>query len=373
MKNRRTIAILLMIAVAISFTACGNNAANAENSKAQEYADQSAFLQDMADGISARLENVGDEEHENDTKEEEAEYYKALVRFELDRIEKYDGAIFEDSEFNALAHHYIHACQMQYSGAENYKNANLYDALWSGGSIIRNSIIATLYEQYDLPISSDEAAYYATNNTVSFSVDFGTNNSPSSAASSTTQVEEPAIDESLFEVKEYSVVKYGNTYHYAIIKNNSEQTVKVDGSAIAKDDSGNVIGADSMDGIDVLGPGEESIGEFYFKDVVGVQTVECQLNYTPQKNYAPVIKNLAAQAFVNDRNVIVQVTNTGDYPADFVAVYVLFFGADGSVVNEEYKYLIDGDNEIKPGATISDQFNSNAEFDHVEVYFKGRG
>jgi len=73
----------------------------------------------------------------------------------------YEDLVFEDPLFNELAHGYISACKMQLIGAQNYKNSNLYDPLWSGGSTIRNGIICEFYSRYNLPITADEASQYS--------------------------------------------------------------------------------------------------------------------------------------------------------------------------------------------------------------------
>ncbi|MBR1457073.1 MAG: hypothetical protein IJ594_07955 [Oscillospiraceae bacterium] len=361
MKNRIRIIIVLILSV-VFLSACGNNTSDAMS---PVYANQDDFLSAMAKGIQNRLAQVDDAAHANDTDEQEAAYYKNLVSCELDQISKYEEAVFEDNAFNELAHYYISACRMQQSACENMRNLSLYNSLWNGGRTIREGIITTLYQQYNLPISSEIAANYSAGSTVTITT--------STAPNTPSATPAPNIDPSQFEVTEYSCIKYGTTYYYLVVKNNSEYTVKIDSSAIAKDSSGNVVGASDLDGIDALGPGEETIGVFYFSNVVGVDHLDYQLNYSAQDRYSPVIGNLSAQVHVNDKNVIVQATNNGDYPARFVHAYVLFFDENGNVVDEEDTYLTDSASEIKPGATQSGQLNTREAFDHIGVFFQGRG
>ena len=158
---KKVLPFLLVIILMLSLPGCGEKTAKTDENG---YADQSAFLRDMAKGIQKRLAAIDDEKHANDTDEQKAEYYKALVKCELDQIAKYEDAVFEDSKFNDLAHHYIHACRIQYSGAENYKNTKLHNALWDGGSTVRSGIIVTMYEQYDLPIDSNTVSHYTNSN-----------------------------------------------------------------------------------------------------------------------------------------------------------------------------------------------------------------
>jgi hypothetical protein len=165
----------------------------------------------------------------------------------------------------------------------------------------------------------------------------------------------------------------GTTYYYLIITNNSTVTVSISGNGIAKDASGNSIGADNMS-IDVLGAGETAIGYFYFSGVKDVANVEYSLSYDTDSYYYPVVGNLSVEQTLNDKNVTVSVTNNGDYPAQFVKAYCLFFDADNNITKTDSTYVTDGDSEIKPGATISVQLdNYTGDYDHAEVYFEGRG
>ncbi len=183
MKNsilsRKVVALSLTLVIVFSLSACGEKPAKTD---ANSYADQAEFLKDMAKGIQSRLAAVDDEKHANDTDEQKAEYYKALVKCELDQIAKYEDAVFEDSRFDELAHHYIHGCQMQYSGAENIRSTSLYKALWNGGSTVRSGIIVTMYERYDLPIDSNTVSYYTNSNS-----GYVVSESPSSSASNKTE------------------------------------------------------------------------------------------------------------------------------------------------------------------------------------------
>lgn len=57
-----------------------------------------------------------------------------------------------------------------------YKNAQLYNALWENSSHIRAAIISYLYQNYELPITSEQAAEYNTTGSVSYTVDSDTAN-----------------------------------------------------------------------------------------------------------------------------------------------------------------------------------------------------
>lgn len=159
-------AILLLLACLLIL---GGFSISTSIAETVQYADQAAFLRDMAEGITQRLND--DKDSSKMTAKEKADYYLTLVGYELDRIEKYETQVFEDSVFDDLAHLYINACQTQRFAAQNYKNSALYDALWEGGRKTRSAIIVELYSRYDLPITSEQAAQYApsTSYTISYS------------------------------------------------------------------------------------------------------------------------------------------------------------------------------------------------------------
>ena len=124
--------------------------------------------------------------------------------------------------------------------------------------------------------------------------------------------------------------------------------------------------------IDVIGPGQQSIGYFYFDNVAGVDHVEYRLSYNTDLSYKDVLCNLAVEETINNENIIVSVKNTGDYSARFVEAYALFFDAKGRIISYNSTYFTDDDSEIKPDATITKQLNSYTAFDSVQLYFTGR-
>lgn len=167
---KKSAALILAFCLVI-FCACSSSASKTDSAG---YASQDAFLKDMAAGITQRLGNDKDSSKMN--AEEESALYLKLVGYELDRIEKYQDSVFEDEDFNKLAHMYIEACQFQRYAAQNHKNAELYDSLWNGGRKTRAGIIIELYTRYGLPITSEQAASYkpSTTYTVSVSADSST-------------------------------------------------------------------------------------------------------------------------------------------------------------------------------------------------------
>lgn len=169
MKKCKLISTIILLL--IFSTACGNSQ---QASTSATSANQDEFLQAMATGISARL--ADDADTSNMTDEQEAEYLSKLVDCELSEISKYENATFEDKTLNDLAHEYINACNSQKTATKYYKNTQLYNALWENSSYIRSAIISYLYQNYELPITSEQAAKYNTTGSVSYTVDSDTAN-----------------------------------------------------------------------------------------------------------------------------------------------------------------------------------------------------
>ena len=155
----------------ICSTACSNSQ---QPSTSATSANQDEFLQSMATGISARI--ADDTDTSNMTDEQEAEHFSKLVDCELSEISKYENATFTDETLNDLAHEYINACNSQKIATKYYKNAQLYNALWDDARNIRAAIISYLYQNYELPITSEQAAEYNTTGSVSYTIDSDTAN-----------------------------------------------------------------------------------------------------------------------------------------------------------------------------------------------------
>lgn len=163
----------------------------------------------------------------------------------------------------------------------------------------------------------------------------------------------------------------GDTLYFYVVKNNSQSDVEVNGNAVAYDQSGNPIGADTSE-IDALGAGETSIMMFYFDNVKGIQNIECSLSFNKLSYFFPVIGNIKLEETVNERNVTIKATNTGDINANFLEAYALFFDADNKLVAYETQYITDNDFELKPGESLTVQLDARKDFDHVECYLTGR-
>ena len=202
-------------------------------------------------------------------------------------------------------------------------------------------------------------------------VDNRNNGIESNQEGTNSQQENVTVTDQDFTIVGYPYEDSFSSMYFLIVTNNSKGTVEFSANGIARDANGGMIGADDLS-IDVLGPGETSIGYFYFSDVKDVASVDYTFEYDTSSYYYPVISNLSIEQTLNYHNVTVKVTNNGNSCAEFVEAHALFFDSNNNIISHTSNYVVDNDSEIKPGKSITSQLDSYEYYDHVEVYFTGR-
>ena len=168
-------------------------------------------------------------------------------------------------------------------------------------------------------------------------------------------------------IREYD---YGGAAYYIVVKNNYSKTVAITGSATAKDANGGVLATNTIS-IYAIGAGQTSADWVYFGSVTGVASVEYELSYDAESGDEDALRDLAVDTTPRGGSIAVSVTNNGSKPARYVWAYILFFDSAGNLVDADETWLEDDDDEIKPGATLSDEFETDADYDHYEVYLSG--
>lgn len=159
------------------------------------------------------------------------------------------------------------------------------------------------------------------------------------------------------------------TRHFMVIRNNSDKTVDVSTSSKAYSSDGALVSVASA-GFDALGAGCVSIFYEAFETDANISYYDTEITSKKSSWYESVIQDLSYKETLISNGVIYEVTNNGEYAAEFVEGTVLFFLND-ELVEFDTMYFTDDDCEIKPGKTISEQFNSYKDFDRVEFYLSG--
>lgn len=232
----------------------------------------------------------------------------------------------------------------------------------SGVSKEKYESVAAERDEYKAIISSDE-------------------NDPESSENSNTEEKseeksdkKPKLEESDYlkqlEIKEYFYTNSINdTYYCMVVKNNSDTTLKLNANVTAKDDSGNLIGAKTIE--------HEAVENGYsvcmttIFDGKNVSSFEYSITAKPDEYYEPVLSDISFEVTATDKKAIVSCTNNGNEPAEFVEIVALFF-KEGNIVYSGSTYCIDDDSQLKPENTIIKEINGYADFDTVEVYLSGR-
>ena len=175
---------------------------------------------------------------------------------------------------------------------------------------------------------------------------------------------------SQMDIEEYSYENgVGDTIYILVLKNNSKDTVKVFVNAIAKDASGNIIGAaDSEE--NGIGSGEIICLVNYFDSVEDASDFEYTMTVKQDRECKSVLSELEIRESQTSEKVIVTCTNNGDN-TPFVKISALFFN-DGKLIGYDYGFVVDDESELKPGVTLSEELTYDEEFDEVQVFVRAK-
>lgn len=163
---------------------------------------------------------------------------------------------------------------------------------------------------------------------------------------------------------------YGSTYHFIVLKNNSDQTLTIATNSVAYNESGDKIGADSGH-LDALGPQSEQLVIESFDNVSDVDHFDTTISASKAKWYEDATANIEVEADVLGDKVIITCTNNGDEPAQSVEGRVIFL-KDGECVGFSTNYFMNEDGKLKPGESLTKQFDYyNGTFDEAKYYIAG--
>ncbi len=326
-------------------------------------ATQEEFLKSMASGIKKRIDNGDDDESEMDDKQL-AEYYKELVNYELEEIEKYSGVRFDDDNFNDLAHRYIESLKFQLSATENYKHEYLYTGFWWGGRLARCGIITEMYEKFDLDISSDDLENYkkSLNDYIkpSYSISFDTAGADDS--------DEFDSESAAKKVKSEDLGAYYDYFnHYKVVyllENKSKYNLNVSVNVNAYDENNEIIDTNSSE-IYCLGPGDKYPVAVELDD--SLTKYDCSIT-VDKSYYTSAVKDLSYKKNIAGENTIVTVTNDGKQSVRSVKVFAIFT-KDGKVVGSDTEHIETADGNLKSGTTGTVKLSQyKADYDDVDIY-----
>ena len=184
-------------------------------------------------------------------------------------------------------------------------------------------------------------------------------------------------EENLVELLEIETIKWHDHYinadHYhcdLIVTNNSHQLVRASFTVKYFDEAGNVIGISDVS-TEALGPGKAHL--ISSKNESPYDHAEVLVSSAKADDrYQGSIENVSFNDYlVNNEKVIFEATNNGETAVSFVKASVLFYNGD-KVVDHDYAYATDDDNELKPGVTLMDEISTNRSFTSYRIFYYGR-
>lgn len=190
-------------------------------------------------------------------------------------------------------------------------------------------------------------------------------------ASSESDSADPADYAAQLDKEEYTYDDgYGSTYHFIVLKNNSDQTLTIATNSVAYNGSGDKIGAGSGH-LDALGLQSEQLVIESFDNVSDVDHFDTTISASKAKWYEDATANIEVEADVLGDKVIITCTNNGDEPAQSVEGRVIFL-KDGECVGYSTNYFMNEDGKLKPGESLTKQFDYyNGTFDEAKYYIAG--
>lgn len=139
--------VCALVATAALLVGCADKGSQGQS----EYADDS-FVQSVARGFEARAA-LADKTAKSSQSEE---YYEKLVDAELEQVEQYQSARFEDSKLQENAISYINSLKDQRSAAGLYASDNdKFQQEWQKAYDKRTALLKTFVDDYGLTVSSD--------------------------------------------------------------------------------------------------------------------------------------------------------------------------------------------------------------------------
>ncbi len=177
------------------------------------------------------------------------------------------------------------------------------------------------------------------------------------------------------KVKEYSYIDSIDTTWYCMeITNNSSVTVSVETNVTAKDKKGKTIGAAS-ESEDAIEAGY-TVCLMHMFDNAEPESYDYTLSVKEDEYNEPVLSDLSYETSDTGGKVIISCTNNGAEPARFVQGNVLFFSGK-KLIGHSSAYFTDDDFELKPGNTISKEFDyygyyKRKKYNKFKVYLTGR-
>lgn len=156
-----------------------------------------------------------------------------------------------------------------------------------------------------------------------------------------------------------------NARYFIVLKNNSDIDLSVEANAVAKDNAGNILGAEE-EKINSMSSGQEMVLGFYFDDAQNVSDFEYDLNVKESEYAKSYYNDVSIETSVNNDKLIVMLTNNGNEDIDHVMPYALFFNG-GELFSHEYSGYV----SLGAGESVPVELECfDGAFEEFELYFE---
>jgi len=170
------------------------------------------------------------------------------------------------------------------------------------------------------------------------------------------------------ETTQYSFQKMGFRYAFFKIKNNSPYNLRVKLDVEFFDSKGNLVGVNSLSQ-EAFESGQEII--LYDMPDEDYERVEYKITPQEETHYDCIQSDLSYNVTEADKKIILEVTNNGEKPAEFVLAQVLFSQGD-LISGFGQQYFVDEQSELKPGESIKKEIPCYDEYDSYQIFLTGR-
>ncbi len=167
-----------------------------------------------------------------------------------------------------------------------------------------------------------------------------------------------------FDITTYTWTKYSTYYLALVIKNNTDINCDLTADVLFKDASGNLVGADK-NSTDAFEAHQETC--LIFSNDIEFSDFSYELNVSKVKYYDCITSSLTTQITQLPEKAIISITNNGSKPAKYVEYNILFF-KNGKVINRDWGYVTDDDDEIKIGCTETDESTCYEKYDDIKIF-----
>ena len=139
--------------------------------------------------------------------------------------------------------------------------------------------------------------------------------------------------------------------------------------AVARGSHGEVTDL-SVNSLDCLAPGDESVLIHTFGSSDKIQTIEYYFYYDDDPYYASAVQEISTKYTETDGKVEVTLTNNGTHDISYPYAYILFFDENDQLLDYEWNSFYNNDGKLLHGESVSQTvyYYGDGEYDHIGIY-----